>query len=167
VTVRLRRAGAEDAALVSETLDEGFASYADWAPGWSNPTDEAAPGRLARRLASPDVWALIALDGDDVAGHVAVAEHSPSPVAAAPPGHAKLWQIFVRARWQGTGLATTLLREAEREAIGRGFLHMALWTPRDNMRARRFYEREGWSTSGREQEENPMGLPLVEYVREL
>jgi GNAT superfamily N-acetyltransferase len=167
VSLRFRRTTPADSPQVAETVDLGFASFAEWAPGWTNPGGATRPETVAERLASPDVWSLLALDGDEVAGHVSIAERSPSPIAAAPPGHAKLWQIFVRAEWQGSGLAARLLREAEREAFERGFAHMALWTPRDHLRARRFYEREGWTPSGREQPGSPMGLALVEYVRHL
>ena len=163
----LRRTTPADAPLVAETLDICFATYAEWAPGWTHPSPGGRSERLEERLASPEVWSLLALEGDEVAGHVSLAEWSPSPLLVAPPGHAKLWQIFVRPAWQGTGLAARLLHAAEREAIERGYVHMALWTPRDHDRARRFYEREGWTASGREQPANPMGLPLIEYVRQL
>ena len=167
MTVRFRHTTPSDAPLVAETVEIGFASYREWAPEWVNPEPSGRAERLTERLRSPDVWSLLATDGDEVAGHVSIAERSPSALSAAPPGHAKLWQIFVRPRWQGTGLATLLLRAGEREAIDRGFVRMALWTPRDHMRARRFYEREGWVLSGRRDDESRMGLPLVEYVREL
>jgi peroxiredoxin/GNAT superfamily N-acetyltransferase len=167
VTFRFRQATPADAALLAETADLCFEAYQEFAPGWRNPTSEDREERLEERLASPDVWALLAFDGDEPAGHGSLTERSPLPAAAAPPGHAKVWQLFVRPKWQGTGLATDLLRAVEREAIERGFARMALWTPRDSVRARRFYEREGWVVSRREQWESPMGLPLVEYVRQL
>jgi peroxiredoxin/GNAT superfamily N-acetyltransferase len=162
-----RRTTPADAPLVAETLTACFATYPEWAPGWTDEGAAGRPERLAERLAADDVWSLLAFEGGEVAGHVSIAERSPSPLLAPPPGHAKLWQIFVRPRWQGSGLATRLVRAAEREAIERGFAFIALWTPRDHARARRFYEREGWRASGREQDESPLRLPLVEYVRQL
>jgi peroxiredoxin/GNAT superfamily N-acetyltransferase len=167
VTISLRPATAADAALIAETADICFESYEEFAPGWTNPTSDTREEQLAERLESPEVWCLLAFDGDEPAGHASMAERSPLPAAAAPPGHAKVWQLFVRPRWQGTGLAAELLRAVEREAIERGFARMALWTPRDSGRARRFYEREGWEPSGRQQPDSPMGLALVEYVKTL
>ena len=165
--IELRPATPEDTPAIEETLDLCFAEYTEWAPDWIRPDPPEAQDGFEARLASPEVWSLLAFDGGEPAGHVMVAESSPVPLMAAPPGHAKLWQIFIRPAWQGTGLATRLLRAAEREALERGFGRMALWTPRDNARARRFYEREGWAVSGRERLENPMGMPVVEYVRAL
>jgi peroxiredoxin (alkyl hydroperoxide reductase subunit C) len=167
VSVRLRRTTPDDAALVAETLALCYATYSEWAPGWSLPTGDEHEEMLASRLASPEVWSVIAFDGDEVAGHASLAERTPSQYTPAPPGHVKLWHLFVRPRWQGSGLATRLLRAVERETIERGWNRMALWTPRDHLRARGFYEREGWTLSGREQPDSPMRLPLVEYVRQL
>jgi GNAT superfamily N-acetyltransferase len=167
VSFRFREAAPADAALIAETADVCFETYEEFAPGWRNPTSDFRVERLAERLASPEVWCLLAFDGDEPAGHGSLAEGALVPAAAPPPGHAKVWQLFVRPRWHGTGLAAELLRAVEREATERGFARMALWTPRDSGRARRFYEREGWTPSGREQPESPMGLPLVEYVRTL
>lgn len=163
----LRRATPADAPVLAETADVCFAAYSDFAPGWQNPVTDDRLERLADRLARPDVWALLALDDGQAAGHVSVAERALPPAPPDPPGHARLWQLFVRPCWQGTPLATRLLRAAEREATDRGLARMTLWTPRDHLRARRFYEREGWTPTGREDHDSPMGLPLVEYVRGL
>jgi len=42
---------------------------------------------------------------------------------------------------------------------------MRLWTPQGAGRARRFYEREGWTATGNVHEDSPFGLPTVEYAR--
>jgi hypothetical protein len=44
---------------------------------------------------------------------------------------------------------------------------MRLGTPAEHHRARRFYEREGWTTDGEVIAETPLGLPLVEYFLDL
>jgi GNAT superfamily N-acetyltransferase len=77
------------------------------------------------------------------------------------------WQLFVRPPWQGRGVATRLMRAAEAEARRRGFTRMRLWTPRDAARARRFYEREGWTATGSTRGSASVGLPLVQYARVL
>ena len=82
------------------------------------------------------------------------------------PGVAHFWQLFVRAPWWGTGLATELHAAAVAEAAHRGFAAMRLFTPAGQARARRFYEREGW-TGGAPFDDDTFGMPLVEYRREL
>ena len=77
-------------------------------------------------------------------------------------GH--FWQLFVREPWWGTGLATALHAEAVREAGARGFASMRLFTPAAHARARRFYEREGW-TPAAPFDDLDFGMPLVEYRR--
>jgi len=43
-----------------------------------------------------------------------------------------------------------------------GLTHLVLWTPAEQHRARRFYEREGWRLAGRD-DDTPIGFPVVEY----
>ena len=86
---------------------------------------------------------------------------------APPPGTINLWQLFVRPPWQGRGLAARLLDAAEAEARRRGYLRLRLWTARDAGRARRFYEREGWTATGSARADSPLALPIVEYERRL
>ena len=78
-----------------------------------------------------------------------------------------LWQLFVRPAWHGRGIANALMEAAVHEARQRGFTRMRLWTPQDQRRARRFYEREGWTLTGGVHYESPFGLPVVEYARNL
>jgi hypothetical protein len=44
---------------------------------------------------------------------------------------------------------------------------MRLFTPAEQQRARRFYEREGWSAVTEAYLEEPLGLEIVEYRRPL
>ncbi len=50
--------------------------------------------------------------------------------------------------------------------IAEGYGRMRFYTPRGQARARAFYEREGFSHTGWEGLEEPLGLVLVEYARE-
>jgi GNAT superfamily N-acetyltransferase len=56
-------------------------------------------------------------------------------------------QLFVARRARGTGVADTLLRQAEQVIAGR---YEVAWLAvvAGNARARRFYERNGWSDAG-------------------
>ena len=47
-----------------------------------------------------------------------------------------------------------------------GFRAMRLFVATGQARARRFYEREGWRAVA-EMPESPLGLPLIEYRRDL
>ena len=160
----LRAAGPEDAETISETLQIGFDGYRAFAPpGWLPPDARAAPelARVRARLAEPSTWAMIAETGRLVAGH---AGYMPQPGV---PGSAHLWQLFVRPRWWGSGIATALLAEAVAAARAEGYARMRFFTPRDQARARAFYEREGFAHTGWEALEEALGLVLVEYAREL
>ena len=82
---------------------------------------------------------------------------------AADPALAHLRNLFVDREHWGSGVAATLLDASAAEARERGFSTMRLFTPAGQARARRFYEREGWSAVGEEFDVPALGLPLVEY----
>lgn len=158
-----------DAEALSAVLAEAVAGYREWAPSdWAPPVLSAADvSRLAGALARADVWCLVALDAEEVIGHVALSPFTVENPEPPPPGTINLWQLFVRPEWQGRGVATQLMDAAVGEAERRGFNRMRLWTPQGAARARRFYEREGWLLTGGLHGDSPFGLPLVEYARGL
>ncbi len=88
-------------------------------------------------------------------------------VRAPISGLAHLWHLFVARRWWGTGAAVELHGAAIEEARRAGYREAMLRTPRDNARARAFYEREGWRPSGAELFTHDLHLDLVEYRRML
>lgn len=159
----VRQAIVADAEAMTETLAIGFDGYREFAAyGWQPPDVRAGPelARMRARLGASTTWAMIAEDDGRVAGH---AGFFPQPGVA---GSAHLWQLFVRPPWWGTGLAPALLESAIGAAMAQGYHRMRFYTPRDQARARRFYEREGFTWTGWEALEEPLGLVLVEYVRE-
>ncbi len=166
--VTTRVASAADAGVIAETLTEAFEGYRSWAPPeWSPPPSEGAESFLAAALSRSDVWFLVAIAHETAVGHVALSPFTGVQQQPAPAGTINLWQLFVRPPWQGRGVATELMRAAEAEARRRGFTRMRLWTPCDAARARRFYEREGWKTTGDTRDTTPFGLPAVQYARTL
>lgn len=167
--MELRPAAIADTDALAAHVAEGFGTYRAWAPpGWTPPPiDAASSERLRTRLERPDVWCLIAIAGGETAGHVALSLMTTEEPAPPPPGAIYVWQMFVRPGWQGTGVARALMAAAIAEAGRQGFAEMLLWTPRGAERARAFYEREGWSATGRAHERSPSGLPTVEYRRPL
>lgn len=165
--VNTRRAGPDDASTLAATLADAFDGYREWAPsGWAPPTqsDEATEA-LAEALSRADVWCLLAESQNEPVGHVALSLKTIVQPESAPRGTVNLWQLFVRTTWQGLGVAPRLMRSALAEADRRGFARLRLWTPRGAARAGRFYEREGWTLTGNERAESPLGFPILEYGR--
>jgi ribosomal protein S18 acetylase RimI-like enzyme len=159
----------EDAQALAETVTAGFESFFAWAPaGWTPPETGFELFRFREALSRPSIWGIVGVDDGEVAGHVTLlqAREREEPRADIP-GVAHLWQLFVRPRWWGTGLATTLNTRAVEEAVRRGYEAMRLYTPAQNARARAFYEREGWTSDGAATYEPHLGLEIVQYRRRL
>lgn len=72
--------------------------------------------------------------------------------------------INVLPKVWGTGIGTDLLHSCLDALSDLGFSEGFLWVATGNDRARRFYEREGWSADGGEQSEK-LGGTTVEEVR--
>jgi GNAT superfamily N-acetyltransferase len=162
----LRPATVRDAERLAAVLAEGFEGYRSFGPpGWEPPDVHGELERLRELLGNDEVWCLLAEEGDEVAGYVAIMPARIHPQPSNDDAMAHLWQLFVRPPWWGTGLATELLSEAVREAGARGFTSMRLFAAAGQARARRFYEREGWSAAGAPFDDGGFGMPLVEYRR--
>ena len=149
------------------TVAAGLATYRAFAPaGWEPPSEVSEHRFLEQRLADPATWSSVAEDGDgEPAGHVAVvpARAGREPGADLLAGLAHLWQLFVRERWWGSGVATRLNAAALAAARERGYAEMRLYTPEAHARARAFYEREGWQLRGEPVLDAALGLALLEY----
>jgi GNAT superfamily N-acetyltransferase len=165
----IRPATLADAPVLSETVRLGFETYKAFLPaGWEPPAEEFEHARIGERLALPETWCRMAFAGDDPAGHVAfLAARERTGERALIPGLAHLWMLFIREPWWGSGLARELLALATAEAGERGYAEMRLFTPVGQARARRFYEREGWTSDGVPMSEPMLGFDLVEYRRAL
>ena len=152
-----------DVADLAATVAEGFETYRRWAPrGWDPPAPMIQLAGIRDRLTDHGVVCLLAEGRDgEPAGHV---EYLP---ARDERGVAHLLMLFVRERWWGTGLASDLLRLATDGARGEGYGSMRLNTPAEHVRARRFYEREGWHVASAASYEPSLGLTLVTYRRSL
>lgn len=154
-----RTAGVDDAPVIAQTVVIGFDGYRAFAaPGWEPPGYETELATTRERIVRPDAWALLAFDGDEPAGLVSL-------LADEAPATAYLWQLFVRPPYWGTGLADRLHDAFLAEARARGYERGRLRTPAGQARARRFYERSGWTTDGVEAFEERIGLDLLVYTR--
>ncbi|TQF01934.1 N-acetyltransferase [Kitasatospora acidiphila] len=84
-------------------------------------------------------------------------------------GAGELWALNVAPSQWGSGLASTLVRTAHDVLRRGGFDRATLWVLTGNARARRFYERHGWSPDGVAREETIRGftIPELRYTLDL
>jgi ribosomal protein S18 acetylase RimI-like enzyme len=106
---------------------------------------------------------LVAVVGDRGAGHEACGQTDD------PEGAGELYSINVGPDDWGTGAGQALLAEVERRLAAAGFEVAVLWVVPANARARRFYERAGWSVDGAERSAEVLGVtvPEVRYRKSL
>lgn len=169
MSVTYRGVVAADADALADVVAEGFETYASFAPPDWQPPDrlEMAMG-LVMRIPDPDWWGRVAEDDGRLVAQVAIMPAATHRRRSDEPGLAHLLQLFVRPPYWGTDLARTLHAQAVAEAAARGFTAMRLFTPAQHPRARRFYEREGWSAVGEPLAEDHLGgLEIIEYRRPL
>lgn len=81
-------------------------------------------------------------------------------------------QVYVSPDHRGSGVAGVLLAAAERQIAGRGHPHAWLAVVAANIRARRFYERSGWTDAGAfdylaSTDAGPIAVPCHRYVKRL
>ncbi|GAA2793818.1 GNAT family N-acetyltransferase [Kribbella solani] len=134
MTVTVRPATAADAEAVA----------AVWYLGWQDGhlghvpdeltalrTEESFGTRAAARVADTTV----AVADGEIAGFVMVVGD-------------EVEQVYVARDHRGSGVAGTLLAEAERQVRANGHDEAWLAAVTGNARARRFYERSGWTDAG-------------------
>lgn len=158
----VRRAAGQDAAQCAQV------HVLSWRAGYRGilPTEYLDSLTVEDRLA----WWERQLGGDgDADLEVFVAEDGGGTVrgfASAGPSGADagvglLAQLYVDPAAWGTGLARDLLAAATERLQARSFERATLAVARDNGRARRFYEREGWRATGDETTEALWGVEMV------
>ena len=134
MTVTLRPATADDVEAVATV----------WYGGWGDGHLGHVPDELVAVRTKETFWSraadrvadtTVAVVGDDVAGFVMVAND-------------EVEQVYVSRDHRGSGVAATLLSEAERQVKANGHSEAWLAVATGNARARRFYERSGWSDGG-------------------
>ena len=96
---------------------------------------------LSKRVSGKKI--LVALDDEALVGFAGV-----GPARGEVGERGELYMINLHSTAWGKGIATSLLIEATSTLESFGHRAAILWVLRDNARARRFYEREGWSRDG-------------------
>lgn len=164
--LRVRRATIADAEAIARV------HVRTWQAGYRGIVPDAHLDGLDER-ARARAWRATLGEGSDVlvverdGSVVGFANWGPSRDADGA-GVVELYAIYVLASAWGTGVGPLLLAAAVEEmraATGRA----TLWVLRDNGRARRFYEREGWSHDGGTMDDDRGDFVLheVRYARRL
>lgn len=100
-----------------------------------------------QRVAS-DTKIFVAIDQEAVVGFAGI-----GPARGEVDSRGELYMINVAPRAWGTGVAALLLEHAMRTLVELGHGEAILWVLRANVRARRFYERAGWTENGERRDE--------------
>jgi GNAT superfamily N-acetyltransferase len=108
---------------------------------------------------------LVAVDGDAICGHVTFGRSRDDDLA----GSAEVWALYVDPPPWGAGISRALMVAACARLSKAGHEHAFLWVLSTNVRARRFYERMGWSADGCERTDVIGGTPVdeVRYMTSL
>jgi predicted cupin superfamily sugar epimerase/ribosomal protein S18 acetylase RimI-like enzyme len=150
------------------TLDDAPAVARIWEAGWrdghlGNVPDELVrvrtPESFRTRAAERVADTAVATIDDEVAGFVMVLDD-------------EVYQVYVDEDHRGSGVAGVLLAEAERLVASGGHSRAWLAVATGNARARRFYERQGWTDEGAFVHQAPVGdgtmaVPCHRYVRDV
>jgi GNAT superfamily N-acetyltransferase len=147
-----RVATVADADTVAELLDAFNREFDTATPG-----PEVLARRLRRLLPTGDVIALLA---GDPAAAVALVTLRPNVWYGGPVG--LLDEMYVIRAQRGQGLGSALLAAAEAVSQARGAELLEINVDGQDIDARRFYERHGYTNSEPGQDQ-----PLLYYYREL
>jgi GNAT superfamily N-acetyltransferase len=158
MTVSLRAATAADVDAVASI----------WYSGWGDGHLGNVPDELVAIRTKESFWdrvpgrigdTTVAVVGDEVAGFVMVVDD-------------EVEQVYVSGDHRGSGVAGTLIAEAERQVKANGHSEAWLAVATGNARARRFYERSGWTDAGAfdypaTTDDGPIPVPCHRYVKKV
>jgi GNAT superfamily N-acetyltransferase len=145
------------AVLRSATPADADAICAIWHAGWRDGHLGHVPPSLLSHRSPADIAALVPPRVD--ATTVAITESR--VVGFVTVRHDEIEELYVDAVARGTGVADVLLEHGE-EAVRSAFDRAWLAVVAGNRRARRFYERNGWSNAGAF--DNPAPTPAGDAI---
>lgn len=102
---------------------------------------------LERELAAPYLHTIVGVAGGEIAGYAQLRD-GPPPDCVTGPDPIELKRLYVGRRWQGAGVAQTLMAHAMDLAQQRGAQTMYLSVWQHNHRAIAFYARQGFERVG-------------------
>lgn len=155
-----RAATLDDLEPIVQLMARADAQSGDWVPGGkAHPLTVASDRiRLRRRIPDEEGFSAVAEEDGRLAGFVNFENRA---------GVVHVSYLFVDPEFQGRGLGREMLGRAVDVARDRGFPTATLVTAVANARARRFYEREGWTPTGVRVFNEEIGLEMAEYGLEL
>jgi ribosomal protein S18 acetylase RimI-like enzyme len=155
-TFSIRRATNADAQGILDCLRVAFEPYrASYTPEAFADT-VLTPATVHQRLAAMTLFVAVSESGE-VVGTIGCNLISPDE------GHIR--GMAVHPDWQGSGVAKRLLEAVESELRQRACARISLDTMEPLQRAIRFYEKNGYRSSGKMADF--FGMPLFEYVKPL
>jgi GNAT superfamily N-acetyltransferase len=147
-TVTIRDAGPSDARAIAEV------HVASWRDAYRRLLPDGFLDRLSvddrerswrTMFTDPAYGVVVAEDAGRVVGF---ASFGPSRDEGAPDGTGEIPAIYVHPDALGMGIGRQLFEEAIGKLREGGFARATLWVLEANARARRFYEKAGWSWDG-------------------
>ncbi|HEY9420433.1 MAG TPA: GNAT family N-acetyltransferase, partial [Thermoanaerobaculia bacterium] len=105
------------------------------------------PAKQAEELADPAFRALLVTIEEELAGYACL-RTGPAPVEVPEGIPMEVARFYVDSRWQGEGLAPRLMQACVSEAKDAGCDLMWLGVWKENARAIRFYEKQGFRIAG-------------------
>ncbi|WP_305783583.1 GNAT family N-acetyltransferase [Symbioplanes lichenis] len=148
------------------TTDDVPALAALWHTGWhdghaGHVPDELLPFRTAESFVPRTAERI---------DRATVALHDGEPAGFTVVDGEEVEQVYVAAAHRGTGVAAILLSDAEQRVAAAGHEKAWLAVAPGNARARRFYERQGWSDGGgfsytAEAGASTIEVPALRYVK--
>ncbi|HEX7247394.1 MAG TPA: GNAT family N-acetyltransferase [Actinomycetota bacterium] len=167
--VTIRDAVVEDARAIAEVHVRSWR----WAYRGQLPDETLDALDVAEREArwrdaasDPSTIVLVALEGEAVVGF---ASAGPAGDDAAPPNTAVVYAVYLDEHAAGRGIGRDLLERTVEAMRAAGSQRASLWVLESNARARRFYEREGWTWDGTRSSHQVQcsNMPIVRYMRDL
>ncbi|WAC93268.1 GNAT family N-acetyltransferase [Mycobacterium sp. Aquia_213] len=105
-------------------------------------------------------YTLVAVDCDTIRGHTTIGPSRDDDAVDS----GEIWSLYVDPVYWGSGVSDALLAAGCSRLNQAGHEEAFLWVLATNMRARRFYERHGWTTDG-VQQTVVLGGASVQQVR--
>jgi ribosomal protein S18 acetylase RimI-like enzyme len=149
--IRVRRAHADDAAVLSEfgerVFRETFEATNDPADMAAYLADAFGVDRQREELAEAGAIVLLAEDTTTLVGYSHLTSGE-APGSIAGPDPLELKRFYIDSAWQGTGLAQMLMRATLDAAIAAGARTLWLGVWEHNPRAIAFYRKFGFVDAG-------------------
>ncbi|MDO5559257.1 MAG: GNAT family N-acetyltransferase [Oscillospiraceae bacterium] len=151
----------DDRASLSRVYEQSWKSaYRNIIP--QNYLDSIPEGRWAKSADKPGMNTMLLVDDDKIIGTSGYCS-SRFPEMS---GYGEIVSIYLLPEFTGQGLGLKLFKTVIADLQAQGFRDIFLWVLEENLHARRFYERFGFTYSGKYLDDNIGGRDLreLQYV---